>query len=502
MLRSPVSSLRRSPVAARSALAVALLAGVVPAWTIVLLSGHAAGTDRAVHGAGTLLISGLILVLGAGVARAGWTRRDARTMIGSFAIGTAAVLLVGQALALLSSVPADAASIRLSGLLVIPGSAGVLALARVRTIVRPGRELVVLRTGVITIAITATIAIAAALIPGLVPLTIPARSEGGIALFALTTVLVGLLARVALRTLLLTRRPLDAAALIGLLWLIPAHYALATSLPGEVRWAAGHGLQFSGFLLLSIQVAADLSRTVRSAPLTGGLQSSALVDRSAEFLGARVTALVDRLADKDPTTHGHVQRVAMLAVQMGEHLHLPVGRLRLLAAGGLLHDIGKLAVPSEVLSKPAALTEEEFAVVQRHPSDGAALLSELGGFHELVLQLVESHHERIDGSGYPHGRVATELPLEVRILAVADVFDALTADRPYRRAVSAFDALSELSAQAGSGLDERCVGALRQVLDREQLAEIGQRVRGSSATPLPRHAARLRGANASADGLL
>src|SRR5690606_13303066 len=95
------------------------------------------------------------------------------------------------------------------------------------------------------------------------------------------------------------------------------------------------------------------------------------------------------------------------------------------------------------------------------------------------LDLVELHHERIDGSGYPHGRHGDQLPLEVRILAVADVFDALTTDRPYRRAMSAFDALSELADQAGSGLDERCVLALRQVLGSEQLVDIRARVRGT-----------------------
>lgn len=483
MLRRPLSGLRRSPVAAQCALAGALMAGALPAWALVVALDRGPGTDRDVHGAGTLIVALLIGLLVIGVASAGWRRRDARTMIGAFAMSTATVLLLAQGLALVGPAESDDASIRLTGLLVIPLSAFVLGLARLRSVVRPGRELIVLRTGLITLLITSAIALAAATDPDLIPLTISASSPGAITLFAVTVISVGLLARVALRTLLLTRRPLDAAAFIGLLWLIPAHFALAISLPGEARWAAGHALMFGGFLLMAIQVAADLSRSVGSVPLTGGINSTALVDRSADLLGARVTALVDRLAEKDPTTHGHVQRVAVLAVQMGEHLHLPVGRLRLLAAGGLLHDIGKLAVPTEVLTKPARLTEEEFEVVQRHPSDGAALLSELGGFHELVLQLVESHHERIDGSGYPHGRVAAELPLEVRILAVADVFDALTADRPYRRAVSAFDALTELAEQAGSGLDERCVGALRQVLDREQLAEIGQRVRRHVATP-------------------
>jgi HD-GYP domain-containing protein (c-di-GMP phosphodiesterase class II) len=136
----------------------------------------------------------------------------------------------------------------------------------------------------------------------------------------------------------------------------------------------------------------------------------------------------------------------------------------LLATGGLLHDIGKLSIPDEILGKPGRLTDEEFAEIKRHPAIGRDLLKELGGFQPLVLELVESHHERLDGAGYPHAVSAAELPLEVRILTVSDVYDALTANRVYRSAWNSERALALLHEESGSAFDPVCVAALEAVL--------------------------------------
>jgi HD-GYP domain-containing protein (c-di-GMP phosphodiesterase class II) len=159
--------------------------------------------------------------------------------------------------------------------------------------------------------------------------------------------------------------------------------------------------------------------------------------------------------------------VALRSVQVGEELGLPASRLRTLATGGLLHDIGKLSVPDEVLKKPGALDQEEYEVIQRHPENGRRLLRELGGFQDQVLRLVHDHHERLDGSGYPQGLSATELDLDTRILAVCDVYDALISTRVYRAAWSAEKALAFLYEQAGTAFDARCVAALSRVLGRE-----------------------------------
>ncbi len=473
MLRPPTRGTRSHFSASHLLVPIVIALASAPGWMLVLGVTGDDVVPRGAHIGTTLAVAVLLAGLAARVAVTAWQRRDARTMVGAFVMGFTTLMLSTEAIALWRDLPVDSLPVRLPGLLVIPVGAAMLVATRLRAVVRPDRELVVLRTIVITLVVTATICGLALVRPELFGGALPARAPLALTLLSISAVLLVITAWSATRTALLTRRPLDAVLCVGLIWLIPAHAGMATALPGDARWAVGHALQFIGIAMMAVQTAVDLSRQTSSRSLTGGLRATALVERSADFLGARVSALVDRLVEKDPSTAGHVERVAVLAVQMGEHLHLPTGRLRLLAAGGLLHDIGKLTVPTEVLQKPARLTDEEFDVVQRHPSDGRTLLTELGGFHPLILELVELHHERIDGTGYPHGLAGSGLPLEVRILAVADVFDALTTDRPYRRACTAEDALSELDLQADTGgLDQACVAALRQVLGREQLAAI------------------------------
>ena len=133
-----------------------------------------------------------------------------------------------------------------------------------------------------------------------------------------------------------------------------------------------------------------------------------------------------------------------------------------------MHDIGKLSVPDEILKKPGPLTETEFAVVQRHVDRGLELLEELGGFTPEVHRLVRCHHERLDGSGYPRGAGGAEIPLEARVLAVCDVYDALLSTRVYREAWTHERALAHLRAGTGTRFDGRCVEALERVLARER----------------------------------
>ena len=150
----------------------------------------------------------------------------------------------------------------------------------------------------------------------------------------------------------------------------------------------------------------------------------------------------------------------MLAVQVGEALGLPRRRLRRLALGGLLHDMGKLSVPSAVLRKPGPLDDAEFAEIRKHPEAGERLLRDLGGFAPEVRRLVLDHHERLDGSGYPRGLRGDELDVETRILAVCDVYDALVSDRVYRAGLDA-------GARAGAAARPR---AVRPVLRRRARA--------------------------------
>jgi putative nucleotidyltransferase with HDIG domain len=238
----------------------------------------------------------------------------------------------------------------------------------------------------------------------------------------------------------------------------------------DLGWWLGHGFELVGIALVGGPVAADLYRAAQSRPLHGDLGAAELVAEEEGFLGARVRSLTVRLAAKDRSTEEHTRRVALRAVQIGEELGLPPGRLRILAIGGLLHDIGKLSVPERILGKPAELTEDEFAVIKRHPEWGDRLLRELGGFPEPMRRLVRSHHERLEEAGYPDGLEACELVLETRILSVADVYDALVSPRVYRPAWSHDRAMALLHEQTGTAFDERCVEAFDRILDRERPA--------------------------------
>jgi HD-GYP domain-containing protein (c-di-GMP phosphodiesterase class II) len=319
----------------------------------------------------------------------------------------------------------------------------------------------------IPLGLAAALAVAGAIAlidPGRVPPVPRPGSALARLLFGVGAAALTLLAWRAGRTHLLTRRVADLLVMVGLVWLIVAQYGLLHFGMTDLQWWVAHGLEVAGIGLIGIPAALDLRYAVASRPPVGDLRAVDLVADEEALLGGRVRALMLRLAAKDPSTEDHARRVAVLAVQIGERLWLADRWLRLLAVGGLLHDIGKLAVPTHILTKPGGLTEEEYSLVRRHPGWGRELLAELGGFPPLVLRLVEGHHERLDASGYPHGRAAGNLELEVRILMVADVYDALTDERVYRPAWPPWQAFELLDSYAGKALDRGCVEALHDVL--------------------------------------
>lgn len=152
----------------------------------------------------------------------------------------------------------------------------------------------------------------------------------------------------------------------------------------------------------------------------------------------------------DGPTGEHCERVAANARTLGLALGLDNGELDQLYWAGILHDVGKVAVPARIIQKPGALTDEEYEQIKRHPSFGADLLRTITAAFDAVAQGVESHHERWDGSGYPKGLKEEQIPLFGRVLAIVDVFEAMTSDRPYRRAVAPEEALAMLRAGAGT----------------------------------------------------
>ena len=160
---------------------------------------------------------------------------------------------------------------------------------------------------------------------------------------------------------------------------------------------------------------------------------------------------------KSPYTQGHSERVTKYALALAAQMGLSENDCEMLRQGALLHDIGKIAVPDAILDKPAALTDSEYAIMKRHPAKGARMVEQLQALHELI-PLVRWHHERPDGRGYPDGLRGDEIPHLVRILSVADVFDALHSARPYRPAIPYADCLTILNKTArDGGLDPELV---------------------------------------------
>jgi HD-GYP domain-containing protein (c-di-GMP phosphodiesterase class II) len=316
--------------------------------------------------------------------------------------------------------------------------------------------------------------------PKAVPGVPAPRSAAALLLFALGLAVYGALAVRATNTFLLTRRAADFAVVLGIALLASSLYGALMLDMEYLSWWLGHLFEFAGLVVVGASLVYDLRRGRRSRPLVGDLRAAELVASEEAFLGARVRALTIRLAAKDTSTEEHTRRVAMLAVELGEQLGLSPTRLRSLAIGGLLHDIGKLSMPDSILQKPGPLDDGEFAVVKLHPERGRELLNELGGFDEGVKRLVLDHHERLDGSGYPRGLAGAELDLATRILSVCDVYDALVSPRVYRPAWSREQALGLLHDESGVAFDPRCATALEQLV--QQPAAV-RRLRLASVMP-------------------
>ena len=197
------------------------------------------------------------------------------------------------------------------------------------------------------------------------------------------------------------------------------------------------------------------------------------------YVGA-IRALAMALDARDPYTAGHSDRVSAISVAVGRQMDLAPDQLEILRLGALLHDIGKIGISDAVLRKPGALTPDEFELIQQHPGVGARILRNVD-FLAPHIPIVELHHERPDGKGYPHRLRGDEIPLLARIAHVADAFDAMTSARAYRPARNAAEALHELWRCAGSQFDAEVVQALAAALPAMDLSVIGD---GRSTSPV------------------
>jgi putative nucleotidyltransferase with HDIG domain len=211
---------------------------------------------------------------------------------------------------------------------------------------------------------------------------------------------------------------------------------------------------------------ADSFDTLRSAV------SQAEAESDAAYLGV-IGALAAALDARDPYTAGHSNRVADLSVLLAGEMDLPAQDRETLRLGALLHDIGKIGISDSVLRKPGKLTAEEFDHIKLHPVLGARILQPLT-FLAPHLPVVELHHERPDGRGYPHGLRGNDIPLFARIVHVADAFDAMTSARAYRPARPAAEAMAELWRNVGTDFDLRVVQAMAAVWDTKLVQQAGE----------------------------
>ena len=448
-------------------LGAGVAAAAAPAAVHLVVGEHRVSFTGTTH-VYTVGFSALVAVIAAvGLTAIGARRGDTRTMI----VGTAFAVMAGLLALHGFSTPGvwfgNNGVVAITGGATLPAGAivlvfSVLPLPRVLRNVLP---FLLVETALL--ALILTLGVSALIWPSLLPAVPAPGGRDALALLAVGMLAFGLVTLRAVRTFLLTRRVLDLAVAVGLVWLATALVPALTMDYRYLGWWIGHEVELDGILVIGVAVAIDLARAAQSRPLAGDLTAAELVASEDLFLGSQVRALTVTLAEKDEYTERHTRRVALRAVQVGDELGLSRSRLRTLAIGGLVHDIGKLAIPDAILKKPGPLDDDEYAAVQEHAERGYRLLTELGGFSEGVRDLVRDHHERLDGAGYPRGLMAEQLTLDARILAVCDVYDALISKRVYRDAWSEQNAIDYLRAETGTAFDERCVEALARVIGRD-----------------------------------
>ena len=254
----------------------------------------------------------------------------------------------------------------------------------------------------------------------------------------------------------------------GLLWSFPYYFVgaivvgLFHSLSQHIGWQSA---------LLSLPAAYLVYRSFQFY-LTRRKEEQQHAKQMSELQQRTIEALAMAIECKDETTHQHLSRVQIYALEIGQELKLTSDQMEALRAASLLHDIGKLAVPESIINKPGRLTPEEFNKMKIHPSVGAEILSSVQ-FPYPVVPFVRSHHEKWDGSGYPDGLSGCEIPIGSRIIAAVDCLDALTSDRQYRRALPLPQAMEIVRKESGRSFDPEIVAILdRRYVEFESKARI------------------------------
>jgi putative nucleotidyltransferase with HDIG domain len=197
------------------------------------------------------------------------------------------------------------------------------------------------------------------------------------------------------------------------------------------------------------------------------IENARLHDDLHELFVSSITALANAIDARDPYTRGHSERVAVYSVRIAERVGLSGRDLDFLRYAALLHDVGKINIRDEILNKPGRLTDDEFSIMKRHPEYGAAIMMPVKAFQKIIPFMFYHHERYCAGGGYPVGLSGDAIPIEARIIAVADAYDAMTSHRPYRRALTIDQAVGELIKNSGSQFDPKLVDVFLQILEED-----------------------------------
>ena len=245
----------------------------------------------------------------------------------------------------------------------------------------------------------------------------------------------------------------------SLIWTLITQVANVTSAALFYSAIRGNGVPFlfvGALIIMLVHLLYRFNEKRVSEVTRAQTEKLKYIEEIADLHMNTIESLAIAIDAKDQTTHGHVRRTQIYATEMGRLLKVSESETRALVAGALLHDIGKLAVPEYILNKPGKLTEAEFAKMKIHPTVGGDILKRVD-FPYPVEDIVRYHHEKWDGSGYPKGLRAEQIPLVARIISVVDFYDATRCDRPYRKGMKREDSLALLQKMSGTSFDPRVV---------------------------------------------
>ncbi len=271
------------------------------------------------------------------------------------------------------------------------------------------------------------------------------------------------------------RLPSQLAMIATLVLLLEVQAIILWGQYWHVSWWIYHGLYVVAFTVLFAGWAIEMRRAGTLRAIADALSMRDALAQLNRGLERPILELVDAVEAKDRETFGHVRRVSGYALAIGRRLGFSPTGLRSLALAAEMHDVGKISIPSFILTKPGPLTNEEFAVIQTHAVRGYEIAGRVHALRELA-EVIRHHHERFDGSGYPDGLVGDEIPLLSRVITVADAYDAMTSKRPYRDGMSGERAMAEIARLKGVQFDPACVDAFAVVFSELRTDETSELV--------------------------